>query len=272
MRLYKRGQVYWLDLHIGNKRIRQSLHTKKKIEALGEAAKKKEELESEHRRKDVKFEDFCKKYVEWAWISKPKSTLREEQRLEKIKEFFRSLDLIYLSDITSYHIEQLKAELKETGLIKDPEKAKGVSKATINRYLQLLRGMFNKAIDWELYSKQNPLRKVRFYKEISRREALSRPQIKKVIKASREISKEPQSPLQKVFFDLVILSLNTGMRKGEILNLRWKDINTNELMVKGKGDKVRSVPLNKTAKGIIEKQPKRMEYVFEIPNRSHQDL
>ncbi len=276
MRLYKRGRTYYIDLRIGKKgnklRIRESLDTTKKLEALGRAAKRKEELEDLHRRREVKFEDFCKKYIEWAWASKPRSALREEQRLEKIKEYFKGLDLVYLSDITSYHVEQLKAELKKTGLVKDPEKIKGASKATINRYLQILRGMFNKAIAWELYSKQNPLRKVSFYRENSRREALSRPEIEKVIKASKEISKEPQSPLQRVFCDLIILAINTGMRKGEILNLRWKDINANELIIKGKGDKVRSVPLNQEALRILEKQPRKNEYVFDVPNRSQQDL
>ena len=71
------------------------------------------------------------------------------QRLEKIKEFFKKLDLEYLDDITSFHIEKLKAYLQE----------KELSKATVNRYLQILRGMFYKAIDWEMYEKINPLKK-----------------------------------------------------------------------------------------------------------------
>ena len=73
------------------------------------------------------------------------------------------MGILFLEDITPYHIEQLKAELKKTGLIKDPEKAKELSKATVNRYLQILRGMFYKAIDWEIYKKPNPVKKVRFY-------------------------------------------------------------------------------------------------------------
>ena len=62
------------------------------------------------------------------------------------------------------------------------------------------------------------------------------------------------------------------MRKSEILNLRWKDVNSNELTVKGKSDKVRAVPLNKAARGIIENQSKKTEYIFDIPNRHQQDL
>ena len=50
--------------------------------------------------------------------------------------------------------------------------------------------------------------------------------------------------------------------------MRWKDVNTNELTVKGKGDKIRSVPLNKEALKILDKQPRKDEFVFDVPNRS----
>jgi len=132
--------------------------------------------------------------------------------------------------------------------------------------------MFYKAIDGGRYSKQNPLKKVRFYRLNTRREVLSRFQIKKVIEVSREISQHPRSPLQKIFLNLVILALNTGMRKGEILNLEWQNIKTDELIIRGKGDRERSVPLNARAKEIIEKQPRRSDHVFDIPNRNQHDI
>jgi integrase len=71
---------------------------------------------------------------------------------------------------------------------------------------------------------------------------------------------------------MVLLALNTGMRKSEILNLKWKDIKEGEIEVKGKGEKRRYIPLNKTTEEIIKKQPKKTEYVFDIPNRNQQDL
>jgi len=238
MALRKRGNVWWLDICIDGKRFRRSLHTDNKLEALERYKEKKDELIAEHRKKKPKFSDFCKKYIDWAWSPKPASALREEQRLEKIKDFFSSLDIEYLDEITPYHIEQLKAKLKK----------KGLSKATINRYLQLLRGLFYKAIDWEVYNGPNPLKK------------------------SREISQKPKSPLQKLFYDLVVFSLNTGLRKSEILNLKWKDIKEDEIIIEGKGNKLRSVPLNPRAKEIIAKQPNKNEYVFDIPNRHQKDL
>jgi len=48
------------------------------------------------------------------------------------------------------------------------------------------------------------------------------------------------------------------------------NVKDGEVTVKGKGEKVRVVPLNKTAKEIIMKKPKLNEYIFNVPNR-HQD-
>jgi integrase len=269
MGLIKVGKYYWLDIRIKGKRIRRSLRTSNKLEALDKYGEKKQELLDEYELKRIKFSDFCKQYLEWAWSAKPASALREQQRLRKISDFFIQLDIIYLTDITPYHIEKLKAWLKEEKREKTIIKR---SKATINRYLQLLRGLFYKAIDWEVYQGPNPLKKIKFFKESPQIKVPSPVQIKKILKAARDISKKPQSALQKVFFDMIQLALNTGMRKSEILNLEWKDIKGKELTVKGKGDNVRTIPLNMSALIVIERQPKKSNYVFDIPNRHQQDL
>ncbi|MBA7706459.1 Tyrosine recombinase XerC [subsurface metagenome] len=69
-----------------------------------------------------------------------------------------------------------------------------------------------------------------------------------------------------------MLAVNTGLRKSEILNLKWKDFRGNEISVNGKGDKNRRVPLNLGAKAIIIKQPRKNEWVFDIPNRHQSSL
>ena len=239
---------------------------------MGKAAERKEELINEHQKKEVTFNDFCEQYISWARIEKPGSAITEERRLNKIKDFFRSKNLIYLSDITPYHIEELKAALKSGEIpTKGREEEKKLSKRTINFYLQLLGRIFYKAIDWEIYTKQNPLKKVRFLKPDSRKEALSKQQVEMILKASREVSNKSRSQLQKVFHDLVVLALNTGMRRSEILYLRWKDVGENVLTVKGKGGKIRSIPINSEAKRILGKQPRKTEFVFDIPNRSSKE-
>jgi len=262
MGIIKRGKYYWIDVRIKGKRIRRSLNTTNKPVALLRFSEQRDDLLAECEGRKVKFSEFCKKYLDWAWSSKPASAIREQQRLIKIQAFFQDQGIIQLDEITPYHIEQLRTRLMDNGL----------SKATINRYMQLLRGLFYKAIDWEAYNKPNPLKKIKFYKENPTVNPLTEAQAKKIIYAAEEISREYRSSLQKSFHDICILAVNTGLRKSEILNLKWKDFSGNEILVNGKGDKNRRIPLNLGAKAIIIKQPKNNEWVFDVPNRHRPDL
>jgi len=262
MGIIKRGKYYWIDVRIKGKRIRRSLNTTNKPVALLRFSEQREELLAESEGRKVKFSEFCKKYLNWAWSSKPASADREQQRLIKIQAFFQDLGIIQLDEITPYHIEQLRTKLNDDGL----------SKATVNRYLQILRGLFYKAIDWEAYNKPNPLKKIKFYKENPTVNPLTEDQAEKIICAAEEISREYRSSLQKSFHDICMLAVNTGLRKSEILNLKWKDFRGNEISVNGKGDKNRCIPLNLEAKAIIIKQPRKTEWVFDIPNRHQASL
>jgi integrase len=274
MSLRRIGKYYYIDLRVrgAKKRIRRALHTSDKVDALDKYKEEKKRILAEYLRKDLKLEDFAKKYLDWAWSSKPASADREEQRIDKIKEFFKSLGIEYLSQITPYHIEQLKAKLGETGFSHDPKTPRLAAKATINRYLQLLRGMFYKAIDWEVYRGPNPVRKVKFFKEKTETKALSHAQVKKVLEAARDIAKNPGSQLQRIFPDVIDFAINTGLRKSEILNLEWKDLQGDEISIRGKGDRIRVVPLNVAARTIVGRQSKKDVFIFDIPNRGQPDL
>jgi integrase len=275
MSLRKFGRYYWLDMRIHGRRIRRSPKTGEHALDIERAREIQDELLKGAESKDITIHEFSMKYLDRGWSSKPASADREAQRMKKILDFFDSIDISYLSDVTPYHLEQLRTWLKERkdepvkeGAPKKPDR----SKTTLNRYMQLLRGMFYRAIDWELYQKPNPLKKVKFYREEGKVRPLSRADVEKVLEAAEKISKKPQSPLQKIFRDLVLFGLNTGLRKSEILNLRWKDVKEDEVEVRGKGDRRRTVPLNQAAQAVIRWQPRRTEFVFDIPNRKQPDL
>lgn len=259
MSISKHGKYFWLDLRIKGKRYRRSLRTENRNEALARYAPLREKLLEKHLGEKVRFSDFCEKYLDWAFSSKPKIALKEQQRLKRIQVFFDKLDIVNLDDITPYHIEQLKADLQ----------ARGLKKSTINGWLQILRGMFYQAIDWEVYSKPNPLKKVRFFKPQRAVQGLSKEDIARVLEAAKVISDSPLSPIQVCFYDIVVFALNTGLRRSELLNLKWKDIKDEGLRIKGKGDKLRDVPLNRIARETIMRQQRRGEFVFNVPNRNN---
>jgi len=262
MSISRHGKIYWLDIRVKGKRIRRSLHTTNKFEALDRYKEKKDELVGEHEGRKTRFSAFCEQYLEWAWSSKPKIALKEQQRLRRIQGFFDKLGIAYLDDITPYHIEKLKADLL----------AKGLKKSTINGWLQILRGMFYRAIDWEVYTKPNPLKKVRFFKLQSTIQGLSKEDLARVLEAAKAIQDAPLSQLQKIIYDLVIFGLNTGMRRSEVLNLTWRSVKDDSVEIIGKGEKKRTIPLNRVAKEIILKQPRREKFVFDVENRNNASL
>ena len=263
MGLIKHGKVYWLDVRIGGKRIRRSLKTPYKNVALPRYGEVLESLQVKFGIESIKFSEFCQDYLEWSWNTKPASAYGEERKLKKMCDYFcLESKIVTLDDITPYHIEQLKGKLRNDGL----------SKSTINLYLRLLKTLFNRAIDWEKYSKPNPLKKVAFFRVQRHVEALSGRDVEKILKAAREVSADPKSKLQKLIYDLILFALNTGMRKAEVCSLTTKSVKDDTVVIRGKGDKTRVIPLNSTARAIIARQPRRGEYVFDIPGRNSNNL
>jgi integrase len=258
--IIKRGKFYWIDYYHDGKRKRQSLKTDKLLEAKDRAKQIEESLHKLGA--GPLLSDFAETYFAWARATKPTSAQEEKWRFDKIMIFLKAEGVLTLSAITPLVVEKLRAKLLEREL----------TKATINRYLQLLRGMFYRAADWNLFSSPNPLRKVKFYRESSPIQVPSAEEINRIREAARQISAKPRSKLQAAFSDIVELALNTGLRKSELLHLRWKDIKDGEAYIQGKGDKVRKVPFNQAALAVIERQLRAGEFVFDIPNRNHPNL
>ena len=238
-------------MRIGGKRIRKSLKTTERKMAI-EKAKELQDKLGMASGGNIRFDEFSTKYLEWAWATKPASAKGEELRLKRIQVFLLSHNVVHLSDITPYHVEQLRADLR----------VRGRSPATINRYCQLLRGIFYRAIDWEMYDKPNPLKKIRFYREEPCRKLLSQNEVARILEAAEVIAIKLRSPMQRIFPDLIRLAVNTGLRKSELLNLRWSDLREDDIMVKGKGERTRTVPLNDEARRVLDRQPRRSTRIF----------
>ena len=68
-----------------------------------------------------------------------------------------------------------------------------------------------------------------------------------------------------------MLALNTGMRRGELLNLRWADVSKDELIVRGstaKNSQSRIIPLNMESARILKAWESNSEWVFPGPDDS----
>lgn len=269
----KVGRYYWLDLWVGKKRVRRSLKTTEHGLAIARANDLTRKYRAEANLSTTSLRDFAVRYLEWARETKPASWPAENLRLDKMLDLFDELKVKNLDEVTAYHIEQIRSRLKSRVIVKgDISREVDRSKTTLNRYLQILRGMFYKAIDWEIIPGPNPLRKVKFAREGAKIQPLTNDQIKIIMDEATAISKKPESPIQKVLPDLLTLILNTGLRRSEALNLKWEDIRNAEARILGKGAKLRTVPLNTVALDVINRQLRSTHYVFDIPNRSSGSL
>ena len=86
--------------------------------------------------------------------------------------------------------------------------------ATANRHHNVLRVIFNRAMEWEKFDGPNPAAKVKQFRvENSRTQFLENADITRLL-AACDVEIRP----------IVTLALLTGMRRGEIVNLRWDDI------------------------------------------------
>lgn len=90
-------------------------------------------------------------------------------------------------------------------------------KYTANRTLELIRAMFNKALELGFWKGNNPARGTKKFKEISRDRFLQADELQHFFEA---LNKEENTTAR----DYIMLSLLTGQRKANMLAMRWEEL------------------------------------------------
>lgn len=133
-------------------------------------------------------------------------------------------------------------------------------------YHRTLKAAFNRAVEWE-YIKENPFKYVKLPRTIKKIPLyIEEGELNKILKETENPDLE----------DLFALAFYSGLRLGEILNLKWEHINFQEKMIyvrnqKGftlKGKKDRVVPINSKLEDILKTRYENIpgteeRYVFE---------
>ena len=155
---------------------------------------------------------------------------------------------IYANNIKTENIEDFKIWLKQE---------RDSSPSTINKYIFALSKMYNLAISNKLLD-YNPVNNViRLRENNTKVRFLTKEEEQKLFKAIDE-----NCPHIK---NIVLTALLTGMRKGEILNLKWDNIDFNFNIIeilKSKSGKSRKIPLSNKLKEELIKIPRDSEYIF----------
>jgi integrase len=197
---------------------------------------------------------------------------RGKETIQRLRSVFVDLLDHQLAELTAWTVEKWRSErLKQTPRPK---------RATVNSHLTMLKSALAKAIEWKkLTVPAHPLSKVkRLRVDKTGRVRYLTPEeetrLRQALEArdtARDARREQANTWRRErgyalwpadnadhLTTIVVLALNTGLRKGEIFNLRWTDIDVvgQQLTVEGEGEtredgaksvQTRYVPLNREA-------------------------
>lgn len=132
-----------------------------------------------------------------------------------------------------------------------------------NRVLALVQVMFNKAVEWGLLDEgaPNPAARVQKFRERSRDRWVTPAELPKLVEA---IDAEP-SPYVRAALRLYLL---TGLRRSELLGLRWKDIDFDRRELRldeTKAGRSHTVPLSGPAMEILRELPRQIGNAYVFP-------
>ncbi|MFC1717372.1 tyrosine-type recombinase/integrase [Candidatus Poribacteria bacterium] len=193
-------------------RYRKSVGTKRQAEEIEKRIKSaivqgKWEI---YKMKDVSFSDLAAEYLEYARMNKAPSSFKSDRcRIE--------LHLLpYFDDIPIKRISaQMVEEYKQARLKED------ASPNTVNHELTNLSHMLRLAIQWQYIDRNvvSNVQRMRLPERPTR--FLSKSEILRLMEAARE----------SYIYPILMTALHTGMRKSELLNLKWTDIDFDQCTV-----------------------------------------
>jgi len=238
--MYKRkGSDIWrINIRHDGKKIQKSLRTSnKKLAKTIEAKILAEIVEGTYYEKLIgrnkTFKDLMDKFLK-VHAPKVSGSMQKSYRtsLNHLEPYFGKSNLL---SITPRKISKYKMLRKD----------EGAAPATINRELAMLSKAFSLAVkEWE-WLKDNPVSKVPKEKEDNKRD--------RWLSDDEEASLLEHSP--EWLRDIILFSLHTGLRQDELLSLTWERVNIlrKTILIKDtKNGKPKTIPLNKTALGILE--------------------
>jgi integrase len=230
MGIYQKGKNWYIDYYVKGHRKRKMIGPSKKLAELVlkdvHLKNAREEYLGILENKKILFDEFAKKYLDYSKTNKSPATYERSERFSA-KQLTLAFKGKLFHSITPVMIEEYKAA-----------RLQSVTPASVNRELACLKYMYTKAIEWG-YVKVNPAKQVKLLKEPPGRLRYLKPEeVDALLKACASH-----------IHPIVVMALNTGMRKSEILNLRWQEVdlgNRKITVANTKNNEKRVIPINQT--------------------------
>lgn len=247
-------------------------------------------------KKAVKLQEGLDLFVKYSSTNKL-SYKSDKYYIDKVLDFFGKN--CPLESITPAKIEEFKVYLKSYKTInkikinnpdygkngcrkkyiyKEIETEKTRANSTINRHLEMLSKMFNLCIDNSLID-TNPCRSIKQLREENFKIRFltieEEKELFNVIESSADNNTKPYIHLKP----LIICALQTGMRRAEIFNLKWSQIDFKKGFIevlKTKSGKARKIPISPRLDTVLRDifTFSNSEYVFINPatNKPYVDI
>jgi integrase/recombinase XerC len=251
--LFKRSNgIYYFSYIEDGKRKWRSTGQRYKPAAL------KELLAFEEGRKEplsnVTLQAFIKDFLSYAEVTYARKTLTVYDRA--LHHFANFIGDVLLASITARDVDLHRME-----------RMKAVSPVSVNLELRTLRAAFYTALRWGLLS-ENPFKKVPLVPIPEQQPTyLSKEEFQRLLGFVRE------PWLREIF----LIAVCTGLRRGELLNLTWKDVDFERRLLtiqsgetfRTKAGKRRSVPMSQAVHRLLLARAQRAfgEYVFTVNGR-----
>lgn len=250
--IYKRGKVWWIRYTgLDGKQKRESSNSEEHKAAVSLLADRQKTI-SGGKEPEIKkipnytFRELAAKYQAW---------IEGRQNSAKIKGYIIGQLLAVFGDIQLKRFNTAMADQLQTDLI-----SKKYKPSSNNKVLNILKHMFSKAVEWDMVD-EDILKRIRKVKPL-------RDDGKRLRYLSKEESQVLISACDPHLKPVVIAALNTGMRRGEILGLKWDEhIDLRHgfiLLNKTKNGERREIPINKTLRTVLQGLTRRLDvpYVF----------
>jgi integrase len=244
MALKRKNGFWWVDITYLGERVRKSTKTKLKTEAQRFHDQILEELWKTKKLKAIPKKSWIDAVVRWIEESEHKRSLVTDKiHLAWLDPYLRNM---LLQHITDDLIEHIAHEKENTG----------VKPSSVNRVLELIRAILNKAHkEWKWLNSVPIIRMRKF--ENKRLRWLTKKEAQRLL-----------DELPPHLKDMAGFTLVTGLRQSNVTGLQWREVD----LIKGhalihpdqsKTKKAIPVPLNSLALDILEGQKgKHSTFVF----------
>jgi len=233
MSIFRKGENWFIDYRCKGKRFREKVSPNKTLARQALAKRKAEIAEGRffpnRKRNEMVFGQMAEAF--WNRYGKHKRAVSYPYMYKRVVGEFGAMRI---EDVSVPVLIDFLNKLKES-----------TSRSNSNRYHTFLSSVFSRAMEWGIWEGNNPLSKIRKEKEpVHRTTFLSKSEIGSLLQACPDR-----------IYPIVVCALFTGMRRGEMLKLIWKDVNLEHnvlYVLESKNGRAREIPIAPKLAKVLE--------------------